>query len=114
MRERSQDIAEIPVMCSGCKKFIAKSYKSRHQLVCRKNNLNPLVPVVAINTVQLFVTYLDNTQGYGLLTTLNLDEAGNYVKSDPIIFMVGARSHTAIKRNKRPQGLRSALYRIEC
>ena len=98
MRERSQDLAETPVMCSGCKKFLAKSYKSRHQLVCRKNNLNPLVPVVAIDTVQLFDTYSDGFKS--LLTTLHLDEAGNYVKSDPIILMVGSRSHTAIKRKK--------------
>ena len=35
-----------------------------------------------------------------LLNTLHLDSVGNFAKSDPIVLMVGARSHAAIKRKQ--------------
>ena len=35
-----------------------------------------------------------------LLNTLHLDVIGNLAKSDPIVLMVSARTHTAIKRKK--------------
>ena len=99
MRERSQGSnSDIPVMCAGCKKFIAKSYKSRHQLICRQGGLNPLVPVVSIEKVESFDEFSDGFKS--LLNTLHLDVIGNFAKSDPIVLMVGARSHTAIKRKK--------------
>lgn len=98
MRERSQSNQDVPVMCAGCKKFIAKSYKSRHQLVCRQDGLNPLVPVVEIEKAESLNEYSEGFKS--LLNTLHLDLVGNFAKSDPIILMVGARSHTAIKRKQ--------------
>ena len=35
-----------------------------------------------------------------LLNTLHLDSVSNFAKSDPIVLMVGVRSHAAIKRKQ--------------
>ena len=36
-----------------------------------------------------------------LLSALHLDEVGNYVKSDPIILMIGSRLFNATRKKKR-------------
>ena len=36
-----------------------------------------------------------------LLSTLHLDEVGNYVKSDPILLMIGSRLFNATRKKKR-------------
>ena len=85
-------------LCVQDVKSSLKSYKSRHQLICRQGGLNPLVPVVSIEKVESFDEFSDGFKS--LLNTLHLDVIGNFAKSDPIVLMVGARSHTAIKRKK--------------
>ncbi|XP_066911407.1 uncharacterized protein [Clytia hemisphaerica] len=96
-RARTSNNQSEMVMCAGCKDFIAKSFKSRHQ--CPNSN-TPVVPVVSINdTVVNSISEL-NSGFKDLLNTLHLDAVGNYIKTDKIILMVGERSYSAIKRKK--------------
>ena len=52
MRERRNNLntldQDLPVMCSGCKGFYAKSFKARHQLNCPASGTNLMVPVVSV------------------------------------------------------------------
>ena len=100
MRERRNLKSEqdIPVMCSGCKGFFSKVFKARHQVNCPASGINVMVPVVSINSVPIIQQYPDDFKE--LLTTLLLDEIGNYVKTDQIILMVGMRSFNSLRRKK--------------
>ena len=94
MRERASKLDEMPVMCSGCKGFYAKGYKSRH--VCPEKTTSVMLPMVAVENVETLERYSKEFQD--LLKTLRLDEVGNYLKTDEVILMLGYRSFNAIKR----------------
>ena len=102
MRERRNLMSkldqDLPVMCSGCKGFYAKSFKARHQLNCPASGTNLMVPVVSVK--QQF--HFDNCSSdfKELLNTIQLDEVGNYVKSDRIILMFGWRSFNPLRKKK--------------
>ena len=100
MRERKSGKADgdTPVMCSGCFVFFAKSYKARHQLICPSSGTNVMLPVVSIEKCTAIDKYCDEFKE--LLSKLLLDEIGDYVKTDEIILMIGARSFGAMKRKK--------------
>ena len=90
---------ELPMMCSGCRGFFCKRYKSRHQLICPAAGTNMLVLMVSMT--------LQDSEKYpadfiSLLNTLHLDDIGSRVKSDKIILMIGARSteNASLKRKK--------------
>ena len=89
---------DLPVMCSGCKGFYAKSFKARHQLNCPASGTNLMVPVVSVK--QQF--HFDNCSSdfKELLNTIQLDEVENYVKSDKIILMLGWRSFNPLRKKK--------------
>ena len=87
-------------MCSGCKGFFAKSYKSRHQLICPAgSSLNLMMPLVPIEMCTTVEEYSDGFKA--LLNTLQLDEVGSYIKTDSIILMIGNRSFSAFKKKER-------------
>ena len=99
MRERKSDKDdEIPVMCSGCKGFFAPHYKARHQLICPTGGSNLMLPLVSLEKSQTVEEFSDDFKS--LLNTLQLDEIGNYVKSDQIVLMIGARSFGSLRRKK--------------
>ena len=102
VRERklpSGEDKEIPLMCSGCKGFFARKYKARHQLVCPMAGSNLMMPLVSVETSnEEYETY--SNEFLSLLNKLQLDDVGNYAKSDKIILMIGARSHSALKKKK--------------
>ena len=100
MRERKSGKADgdTPVMCSGCFVFFAKSYKARHQLICPSSGTNVMLPVVSIEKCTAIDKYCNEFKE--LLSKLLLDEIGDYVKTDEIILMIGARSFGAMKRKK--------------
>ena len=87
-----------PLMCSGCFRFFAKSYKTHHQLICPSSGTNVMLPVVSIEKCTAIDKYCDEFKE--LLSKLLLDEIGDYVKTDEIILMIGARSFGAMKRKK--------------
>ena len=101
MRQRNGGNREdLPSMCSGCKGFYARGYKARHQVSCPANGANLMLPVVSISNVEMgmYSAYSDDFKA--LLGTLKLDAVGDYVKSDNIILMIGARSFKGLKRRK--------------
>lgn len=49
-----------------------------------------MMPMFYENMEQSFEEYSDNFKA--VLSTSHLDELGNYVKTDPIILMIGVRS----------------------
>ncbi|XP_065673105.1 uncharacterized protein LOC124805852 isoform X2 [Hydra vulgaris] len=99
IRERKSKIQndELPLMCFGCKGFYSRKYKARHQLVCRGTNTNLLIPMVSIASED-YENYSNDF--VNLLNTLQLDDIGNYIKTDKVILMIGSRSYSALKRKK--------------
>ena len=57
-----------------------------------------MLPVVSIEKCTAIDKYCDEFKE--LLSKLLLDEIGDYVKTDEIILMIGARSFGAMKRKK--------------
>ncbi|XP_065681675.1 uncharacterized protein LOC124811063 isoform X2 [Hydra vulgaris] len=99
IRERKSKIQndELPLMCCGCKGFYSRKYKARHQLVCQGTNTNLMIPMVSIASKD-YENYSNDF--VNLLNTLQLDDIGNYIKTDKIILMIGSRSYSALKRKK--------------
>ena len=97
-RKASSKGSEIPIMCSGCKGFFSRSYKARHQLICPTAGSNLMVPMVSVASTQHLENFHSDFKD--LLNTLILDVVGNYIKTDEIILMIGARSFGALKRKK--------------
>lgn len=112
MRERKSETDEPPLMCSGCKAFIAKSYKARHQLKCPGNGSNFMIPVISINSIANTEQYSDGFKA--LLNTLQLDEVGTYIKTDELVLMIGARSYAAVHRkvDKQTEAKKSVRARM--
>ena len=75
-----------------------RSYKTRHQLVCPAGSSNLMLPMVPVHEAVAAENQPD--QFKSLLNTLQLDEIGQYLKTDPIILMIGLRSFAALKRKK--------------
>ena len=99
MRERKGKKAGSDItICSGCEGFFAKKYKNRYQLVCPASGSNIMLPMVSLTSG----ISLENTNDdfKDLLNTLQLDTVGDYIKTDPIILMIGARTFAALKRQK--------------
>ena len=89
---------ELPMMCSGCKGFFAKSYKARHQLVSPASSVGVMLPVVSVEKCKLVEKL---TQAFKeLLNSLRLDEVGNYIKTDPITLVIGERMFKAHNKKK--------------
>ena len=97
-KQSSQSEEELPVMGSGCKGFFSKSYKARQQLVCSAASVGVMFPMVSIEKTEYIEQHTPEFKE--LLSTLHLDEVGNYVKSDPIILMIGSRLFNAKRKNK--------------
>ena len=96
---KSLNKQELPVMCSGCNKFIAKGYRARHQFVCSGNRNGSLVlTTVSINNYEMIQALPKDFQE--LLSTLRIDEVSDMIKSDQIILMIGKRSHYGLRRKK--------------
>lgn len=115
MRERKpkSDNTQPPVMCMGCDKFLSKSFKPRHQPNCTGKGINTFVPVAAIAKTPS--NFNDFEDGYkAILNTLHQDAVGDYIKTDQIILMVGARSYSSIKRklDKVQENKRTVRSRI--
>ena len=114
MRERRnlQSEQDMPIMCSGCKGFFAKSFKARHQLNCPASGTNFMVPLVSVTSPLTFKEYTSDFKE--LLNTLQLDEIGNYIKTDKIILMIGMRSFNSIgrKRDKVTEGRKTVRSRM--
>ena len=91
-------VQDLPVMCSGCKGFYAKSFKARYQLNAPASGTNLMVPVVSVKLQ--FHFEICSSYFKELLNTLQLDEVGNYVKSDRIILMHGWRSFNPLRKKK--------------
>ena len=72
-RERKSNNKELPVMCSGCKGFFAKSYKARHQLICPAKGTNFMIPVISIDSSVAAQVHSDDFKS--ILNTLRLDES---------------------------------------
>ena len=85
-------------MCSGCKGFFSRSYKVRHQVICPAGGTNLMLPMVSFEQNQSLENYSHDFKL--LLNSLQLDEIGNYIKTDPIILMIGVRSFGSLKRKK--------------
>ena len=99
MKERKcGNDSEIPMMCSRCKGFLARSSKARHQLICPAAGCNLMLPMVNVASLD----HLENiSDGFKeVLNTLLLVEVGNYNKIDEIILMFGMRSFSALKRRQ--------------
>ena len=97
-RRSNDNFVESPIMCSGCKGFFAKGYKSRHPLICPAAGSNIMVPIVSLDETHFFETY--PKEFIELLNSLQLDEVCNYVKQDEIILMIGHRFFGGTKRKK--------------
>jgi len=98
IRERLSNKEDLPVMCTGCKGFFARSYKSRHQLVCTANSSNLMLPLVSIEDCTAIEKQSDDFKK--LLGSLQMDEVSKYLITDEIILMIGARSFASSKRKK--------------
>ena len=100
MRERKndKDQDELPLICSGCNGFFSRTYKARHQLICSAAGSNLMMPLVSVSSSLSIDNYSDGFKS--LLNTLRLDEVGDYIKTDKIVLMIGARSFGALKRRK--------------
>ena len=89
---------DVPVMCSACHGFFAKDYKARHQLICSGSGSGLMLPMINIADCPKLN---DLKPGFkDLLSTMRMDKIGDYVKTDNIILMIGARTHNALKRKK--------------
>ena len=82
-QRKAGDNDDLPFMCSGCKGFFSKSYKTRHQQVCSSSSSNFLMPVVPVETFLTVENFPDEYKS--LLNSLQIDEVGTYIKTDPII-----------------------------
>ena len=51
-KQSSQSEEELPVMCSGCNRFLSKSYKAGHQLVCSAASVGVMFPMVSIEKTE--------------------------------------------------------------
>ena len=99
MRERKGRIADNDIIiCSGCEGFFAKKYKNRHQLVCPASGSNIMLPMVSLTSSISIENSDDDFKN--LLNSLQLDTVGDYIKTDPIVLMIGARTFAASKRKK--------------
>ena len=100
-RKSKRQNDELPLMCSGCKGFFAKSYKARHLLVCPASSVGVMLPVVSVEKCKLVEK---QTHAFKeLLNYLPLDEVGNYIKTDPIILMIGERLFKAHNKKKNKE-----------
>ena len=97
LKSNKNSESNTPVMCSECKGFYCKSYKSRHQLICPAAGTNLMIPVVSIAAPLPDVLPDDFKQ---LLNSMHMDEAGSYVKTDCIILLIGRSAFTATRRKK--------------
>ena len=98
MKERKGKKAGNDIVCSACEGFFAKKYKNRHQPVCPASGSNIMLPMVFLTSG----ISLENTDDdfKDQLNTLQLGTVGDYIKTDPIILMIGARTFAASKRKK--------------
>ena len=99
MRERKGRKADNDIIiCSGCEGFFAKKYKNRHRLVCPASGSNIMLPMVSLTSSISIENSDDDFKN--LLNSLQLDTVGDYIKTDPIVLMIGARTFAASKRKK--------------
>ena len=78
-KQSSQSEEELPVMCSAA-------------------SVGVMFPMVSIEKTEYIEQHTPEFKE--LLSTLHLDEVGNYVKSDPIILMIGSRLFNAKRKKK--------------
>ena len=57
-----------------------------------------MLPMVSVETFKVAENYSEDFKS--LLNTLKVDEVGDYLKTDKIILLIGARSFAALKRKK--------------
>lgn len=103
-RKRKSKIAdELPVLCTGCKGFFSKSYKSKHQRVCPSTMATAMMmPIINLPEVNSATT--DLPEGFKkLLNTLHLDIVSDKIKNDVIILMIGCRYFKSLKKKKDKQ-----------
>lgn len=88
-RKSKRQNEELPLICPGSKGFFAKSFKAQHQLVCPASSVRVMLPVASVQKCKLVEK---QTHAFKeLLNSLRLDEVVNYIKTDPIILMIGVR-----------------------
>ena len=73
-----------------------KEFMRERNLKKRTYLMTPIVEVAKTKQLDQF-----NDDFKALLTTLQLDEIGNYVKTDKVILMIRLRTFAASKRKKR-------------
>ena len=100
LKNNKSSEGKMAVMCSGCKGFYCKSYKSRHQLICPAAGTNLMIPVLSITAPVPDVLPNDLKE---LLNSLHIDEAGSYVMTDRIILLIGRSVFSATRRKKDKQ-----------
>ena len=98
MRERASATAgeDVPVMCSGCKGFFSRTYKSRH--VCPIDEEIVMLPITSVTEMEVVDNL--NLEFKGLLNTLHVDDVSNYIKQDEIILMIGSRAFNSLRRKR--------------
>lgn len=74
----------------------AKSYMAPHRLVCPASETNIMLPIVSVESCKVVENVWDEFKEF--LNSLLLDVIGNYVKTDKIVLMIGARSFRVLKR----------------
>ena len=87
----------MPVMCSGCLGFFAKS-KARRQLLCPASGTNIVHSIESVESCKVVESFCEEFKE--LLNSLLLDVTGNYIKTEKIVLMIGARSFGALRRKK--------------
>lgn len=104
LRKRKSKIEkELPVLCTGCKGFFSKSYKSKHQKVCPSTMATAMMmPIINLSEETSATT--DLPEGFKkLLNTLHLDIVSDKIKNDVIILMIGCRYFKSLERKKDKQ-----------
>ena len=90
----------VPLMCSGCSGFFSRTYAARHKRVCPALGNNFMIPIAGLDRIKLTKFNDMDEKFIDLLNGLRLDDAGNYLKGDQTILMIGARSFERLKKKK--------------
>ena len=104
-------------MCTSCKGFYAKAFKTRHKALCGKESCQFPITIAVDCTSDESWNLSDDQFKQRILNIIRDDMIGRLAKSDPVILMVGHRLYGKIKRrlNKKlevERSVRSDMRRL--
>jgi len=98
LREKISASDELPVLCTGCKGFFRKRYKTRHQKICTSTEGTMMMPMISSKKPTSYAEGLSD--GFKTLLNSMRQEVSETVKTDEILLMIGNRYYNSLKRKQ--------------